>query len=69
MTDGYALWNYTCSNCHRFVSPTVIETIAYYPAAGLYGEVIEGHHSHPACGQSVPVDIINGRFVETKEEA
>ncbi len=52
-----------CSRCGRYVSGKDIHVIAYRAAAGYYGEVDEGHSSHPGCGVNVPISVV-ARWVE-----
>lgn len=46
-----------CRKCGRFVSWSEVGPIKYYAASGWNGEVIDGHSSHPACGDRVEIDV------------
>ena len=56
--DGYFDSRPACSKCGRFVAYRDVEVVAYHPASGWNGEVIDGHSSHPVCGSGVPVNDV-----------
>lgn len=57
-TCGYFDSRPACSKCGRFVAYRDVEVVAYHPASGWNGEVIDGHSSHPVCGSGVPVNDV-----------
>lgn len=63
---GYFDYRTACSRCGRFVAYKDVHPIVYRAAAGSYGEVDDGHSSHPKCGSDVPVSLVV-RWVPLRE--
>lgn len=58
---GYFDYRTACSRCGRFVAYKEVHPIAFRAAAGFYGEVDDGHSSHPGCGADVPISLVARR--------
>jgi len=63
---GYFDFRLACSRCGRSIAGKDVHPIAYRAAAGFYGEVDDGHSSHPGCGADVPVSLV-ARWVPLRE--
>lgn len=71
MSTREAVWfdaRAKCRACGRFVAWSAVEPIKYIAAAGWNGEVIDGHSSHPECGERIHIDVAY-RPVRIREEA